>query len=161
MPSFGMGVTARLSPDPRPHDRRRLQRRLLQRRLPERQQRRLPGLVPEQLLRGHPRDHLDLAHRPRPRDRRPASRARCSTPAACVLGHDRQYSQGFALKTAPSIDFFVTRRFFIGGKVDFIWNFHREVCTADGGSKVCLKKDDNDQASVHQMIVGFHLGTTF
>ncbi|MFZ6179896.1 hypothetical protein [Nannocystis pusilla] len=78
-----------------------------------------------------------------------------------VLPYDRQFSQGFALKTAPSIDFFVTQRFFLGGKIDFIWNFHREVCTAEGGNRACFKRDDNDQASVHQMIVGFHLGTTF
>lgn len=78
-----------------------------------------------------------------------------------ALPFDRQYSQGFALKTAPVIDFYLTRRFFLGAKIDFIWNFHREVCTAAGGSKLCQTRDDNDQASVHQMIVGLHLGTTF
>lgn len=78
-----------------------------------------------------------------------------------VLPYDRQFSQGFALKTAPSIDLYITRRFFLGAKVDFIWNFHREVCTTSGSSRACFKKDDNDQASVHQMIVGLHLGTNF
>jgi hypothetical protein len=74
---------------------------------------------------------------------------------------DKYYSQGFALKTAPVIDFFITRQFFVGAKVDFIFNFHKQVCSSSGGNSSCIEKDDNDQASVHQMLVGFHLGATF
>jgi hypothetical protein len=78
-----------------------------------------------------------------------------------VLGFDRQFSQGFALKTAPVVDIYLTRRFFLGAKLDLIWNFHRQVCSAGGGAQVCLTRATTDQASVHQMIVGLHLGTTF
>ena len=81
--------------------------------------------------------------------------------AQTFLG-EKQYSQGFALKTAPVVDFFITRQFFVGAKVDFIFNFHKQVCTqSTDGSRACAIKDDNDQASVHQMLVGFHLGGTF
>lgn len=76
-------------------------------------------------------------------------------------GFDRQFSQGFALKTAPVVDIYLTRRFFLGAKLDLIWNFHRQVCSAEGGTQVCLTRTRTDQASVHQMIVGLHLGTTF
>lgn len=78
-----------------------------------------------------------------------------------VLPYDRQYSQGFALKAAPVVDFFITRQFFIGAKVDFLWNFHNQVCDQSGGSRVCVTRDNRHQASVHQMIVGVHLGGTF
>jgi len=78
-----------------------------------------------------------------------------------TLPYDKQFSQGFAFKTAPVIDLFVTRQFFIGAKVDFLWNFHRQVCADAGGSRVCQTRGSNDQASVHQMIVGVHLGGTF
>lgn len=78
-----------------------------------------------------------------------------------ALTFDRQFSQGFALKTAPVVDIYLTRRFFLGAKLDLIWNFHRQVCVAEGGSQVCLSRATTDQASVHQMIVGLHLGTTF
>lgn len=81
--------------------------------------------------------------------------------ASTLLG-EKQYSQGFALKTAPVIDIFLTRQFFIGAKIDFIFNFHKQVCTqATDGSRACAIKDDSKQASVHQMLVGVHLGGTF
>ena len=76
-------------------------------------------------------------------------------------GAQKVYSQGFALKTAPVIDLYLTRRFFIGAKVDFIFNFHKQVCSSSASSSGCQKLDKNNQASVHQMIVGVHLGTTF
>lgn len=78
-----------------------------------------------------------------------------------ALPYDKQFSQGFALKTAPVIDLYVTRQFFIGAKIDFLWNFHRQVCADAGGTRVCQTRGNNDQASVHQMIVGVHLGGTF
>lgn len=74
----------------------------------------------------------------------------------------KEYSQGFALKLAPVVDFYVTRNVFIGAKVDFIFNFHRQVCREFmGGSRTCFDKSDKNQASVHQMIAGFHIGATF
>lgn len=78
-----------------------------------------------------------------------------------ALPYDKQFSQGFSLKTAPVINLYVTRQFFIGAKIDFLWNFHGEVCTQTGGSRACLRKATDDQASVHQMIVGVNLGGTF
>lgn len=75
--------------------------------------------------------------------------------------YDRQFSQGFALKTAPSASFYLTRRFFLGVKADFLWNFHGKVCQDIGGSRTCRAHADDDQASVHQVIVGLHIGGTF
>jgi hypothetical protein len=74
----------------------------------------------------------------------------------------KTYSQGFALKLAPVVDFFITKRFFIGAKIDFIFNFHKQTCVeSQGGSRVCGEASDYKQASVHQMLVGLHLGSTF
>lgn len=74
----------------------------------------------------------------------------------------RTYSQGFALKAAPVADFFITRRFFLGAKVDFIFNFHKQSCVEySGGSRICGESSEYNQASVHQMLVGFHVGGTF
>lgn len=77
-------------------------------------------------------------------------------------GASKQFSQGFALKLAPVVDFYVTRRVFLGVKVDFIFNFHGQVCTEFAeGSRVCGAKSDTNQASVHQMMAGLHVGATF
>jgi hypothetical protein len=74
----------------------------------------------------------------------------------------KEFSQGFALKTGPSIDFYVTRRMFLGAKIDLIFNFHRQVCRDfAGGNRVCEAKSDEFRASVHQVIAGFHIGGTF
>ena len=80
---------------------------------------------------------------------------------ASALFGDKVYSQGFALKTAPVVDIFITRQFFVGAKVDFIFNFHKQVCSSSGGSSGCKTLEDNNQASVHQMLVGVHVGGTF
>ncbi len=78
------------------------------------------------------------------------------------LALSRTYSQGFALKAAPVVDFFITRQFFIGAKLDFIFNFHKQTCVElQGGNRTCGEASDYKQASVHQMLVGFHLGGTF
>jgi len=75
---------------------------------------------------------------------------------------DRTFSQGFALKTAPVIDFYITRQFFLGAKIDFIFNFHKQSCIEyTGGNRVCGEASDYKQASVHQMLIGLHLGGTF
>lgn len=99
---------------------------------------------------------IDLGLEIAPGWSRQAFKARDNVP---VL--EKQFSQGFALKTAPVIDFYITRSFFIGAKLDLIWNFHRQVCVESGGSRACETRDRSDQASVHQMIFGLHLGGTF
>ncbi len=80
-----------------------------------------------------------------------------------IPGIRKVFSQGFALKTAPVIDIYLTRQLFIGAKIDFIWNLHGEVCYRyDGGAtKKCFGRQATNQASVHQMIVGAHIGGTF
>lgn len=75
---------------------------------------------------------------------------------------ERVSSQGFAMKMAPVIDVFLTHRLFLGAKADFIVNAHSEVCT-DGldQQRVCTRTADTDQAAVHQVIAGFHIGSVF
>lgn len=77
-------------------------------------------------------------------------------------GLTKEYSQGFALKVGPVVDVYITRRVFVGAKVDFIFNFHRQICHQfSDGARSCDPKTDKNQASVHQMIAGFHVGATF
>ncbi len=79
-----------------------------------------------------------------------------------VGGLTKEYSQGFALKLGPVVDIYITKHVFIGAKLDFIFNFHRQICHEfSGSSKSCEPKSDKNQASVHQMIAGFHVGATF
>ncbi len=62
----------------------------------------------------------------------------------------------------PVIDLYVTRHLFIGAKADFIFNFHREVCTdALGEARACVRTQETDQAAVHQVIAGLHVGSVF
>ncbi|MCA9714928.1 MAG: hypothetical protein KC468_09595 [Myxococcales bacterium] len=79
-----------------------------------------------------------------------------------VVSVTKEYSQGFALKTAPVIDIYITRQLFLGAKLDFIWNFHGKVCFQhdEGSTTTCYDREGN-QASVHQMIFGLHIGGTF
>jgi len=75
---------------------------------------------------------------------------------------DRIYSQGFAMKMGPVLDLYLSERFFTGAEADFIFNFHRQVCTdALGEPRVCVLAQESDQAAVHQVIGGFHLGSVF
>ncbi len=74
---------------------------------------------------------------------------------------DKVYSQGFAFKIAPLVDIFVTRRFYIGAKVDIILNAHRRACVVTGDVTNCKDAGSRDVAPVHQLILGVHLGTTF
>lgn len=76
-------------------------------------------------------------------------------------GGDRQYSQGFAFKLAPSVDVFISRRIFVGAKLDMIFNAHTKTCTRIGNTTECVDTGDADLAPVHQMLFGFHLGGTF
>jgi hypothetical protein len=75
---------------------------------------------------------------------------------------DKDYSQGFSFKIAPTIDIFVSRRIFIGAKLDLLLNGHRRVCHEVGDDTACTKDRENrDLAPVHQMVFGLHVGGTF
>jgi hypothetical protein len=74
---------------------------------------------------------------------------------------DKDYSQGFAFKIAPTIDIFVSRRIFIGAKLDLLLNAHAKTCRQRGNQTTCEKTADSDLAPVHQMVFGLHVGGTF
>jgi len=76
-------------------------------------------------------------------------------------GDDKDYSQGFAFLIGPSLDIFVSRNIFLGGKVDFILNAHRTICEERGSSRDCMRSESRHLAPVHQVLFGFHLGGTF
>lgn len=76
-------------------------------------------------------------------------------------GDNREYSQGFSLIIGPTVDIFLTDRFFIGAKVDFLLNAHYRVCTVSDGSTRCAAAGPGDIAPVHQVIYGLHFGGTF
>jgi hypothetical protein len=63
----------------------------------------------------------------------------------------RAYSQGFALRPGASVDFRLGKRFFIGGRVDFILNFHKQLAMTM----------DIRQLPIHQVIGGLHFGANF
>jgi hypothetical protein len=74
----------------------------------------------------------------------------------------KDYSQGFAFKLEPTIDVFVSRRVFVGAKLDLIFNAHGRTCREDAIEVNCTKQSyDTDLAPVHQMIFGLHVGGTF
>lgn len=74
----------------------------------------------------------------------------------------KDYSQGFAFLLSPTIDVFVSRRVFVGAKLDLILNAHGRTCREDATSVVCDKQQrDTDIAPVHQMVFGLHVGGTF
>ncbi len=74
---------------------------------------------------------------------------------------DRDYSQGFSFKIEPTIDIFVTRRMFIGAKLDLLLNAHNKTCREEGDTTTCVATEARDVAPVHQMIFGLHVGGTF
>ena len=74
---------------------------------------------------------------------------------------DRDYSQGFSWVFSPSIDIFVSRRIFVGVKMDLLLNAHTRSCRERGNQTTCLKTRETDLAPVHQTIVGLHVGGTF
>lgn len=74
---------------------------------------------------------------------------------------DKDYSQGFSFKLAPTIDIWVARRVFIGAKVDLLLNGHGKTCRERGNTTTCEKTADSDLAPVHQMVFGLHVGGTF
>jgi len=76
-------------------------------------------------------------------------------------GGDRDYSQGFSFKIEPTIDIFVSRRMFIGAKMDLLLNAHGKTCRETGNTTECVATQNRDVAPVHQMIFGLHVGGTF
>lgn len=74
---------------------------------------------------------------------------------------DKDYSQGLAFKLAPTIDVFVSRRVFVGVKMDLLLNAHGRTCRQRGDNTSCTDTENTDLAPVHQMIFGFHVGGTF
>ena len=74
---------------------------------------------------------------------------------------DRDYSQGFSFKIAPTIDIFVSRRIFIGVKADLLLNGHGKTCRQRGNTSTCEATADSDLAPVHQTVFGLHIGGTF
>lgn len=77
---------------------------------------------------------------------------------------DRDYSQGFALLTGPTVDIFVTEHLFLGGEVDLIFNTQRRACQRREQGTTCFDIGDGDQPSpapTHQLLFGFHIGGTF
>jgi hypothetical protein len=53
------------------------------------------------------------------------------------------------------------RHVFIGGKVDFIFNFHNETCLKTSSMRDCTIGDNFRQTRVHQLIGGVHVGGSF
>lgn len=74
---------------------------------------------------------------------------------------DRDWSQGFSMTVGPTIDLFITQRFFIGAEVDFIFNTQRRVCMERGGTELCQVSPERQVAPTHQALFGLHLGGTF
>jgi len=74
---------------------------------------------------------------------------------------DRDYSQGFSFKLAPTVDIFVSRRVFIGAKLDLLLNGHGKTCRQRGNNTTCDGTAERDLAPVHQMVFGLHVGGTF
>ena len=74
---------------------------------------------------------------------------------------DKDFSRGFAFKFGPVVDIFITRRIFLGAKLDLILNAHRETCLKRGDTTTCSRTSDEDLAGTHQLIFGLHLGGTF
>ncbi len=74
---------------------------------------------------------------------------------------DKDYSQGFAFLLSPTIDVYVSRRVFIGAKMDLILNGHGRTCEQRASTTVCSDTGMTDIAPVHQMLFGLHVGGTF
>ena len=74
---------------------------------------------------------------------------------------DRDWSQGFSMMVGPTIDVFITDRFFLGAEVDFIFNTQRRVCMERGDAQLCANSAERQVAPTHQALFGLHLGGTF
>ena len=64
-----------------------------------------------------------------------------------------------------NLDFFITRQLFLGAYAAINANFHSNICVEEGDTITCVQKKDNvlerDDAAIHQVIAGIHLGGTF
>lgn len=76
-------------------------------------------------------------------------------------GNDRDLSQGFSMLIGPTIDFYVTKHFFLGAEVDFIFNTQKKVCERRDSNTTCTTQPTRKIAPVHQVLFGLHLGATF
>jgi hypothetical protein len=74
---------------------------------------------------------------------------------------NRNYSQGFALRPGLSLDIWLGQRVFIGGKLDAIFNFHKETCLKTSSMRDCSIGERARETRVHQLIGGVHVGGTF
>jgi hypothetical protein len=75
---------------------------------------------------------------------------------------DRDFSQGFAMLIGPTLDVYLTNRFFLGAEVDFIFNTQKDICVRRDGDTRCF--DDGEEAAItptHQALFGLHMGWTF
>lgn len=75
--------------------------------------------------------------------------------------NDRDWTQGFSMMVGPTIDVFITDRFFLGAEVDFIFNTQRNLCIERGDSQQCVNDPERPLAPTHQALFGLHLGGTF
>ena len=74
---------------------------------------------------------------------------------------DKSYTQGFSFLISPSIDIWVSKRIFLGAKLDLLLNGHGKTCHQVGNTTQCFKTNNSDLAPVHQMVFGLHFGGTF
>ncbi|MFO7562522.1 MAG: hypothetical protein R6X02_07750 [Enhygromyxa sp.] len=81
--------------------------------------------------------------------------------AAAGGRRDRDYSQGFALRPGASIDFRLGRHLFVGGRIDFLINFHNRLCSIQGDQRDCSRELDIRQLPIHQVLAGVHIGANF
>jgi hypothetical protein len=73
----------------------------------------------------------------------------------------RRYSQGFALRPGLSLDIWVSRRLFVGAKLDFIFNFHSEICHKSSTTHECRDFRYSSDTRVHQLMGGVQVGGSF
>lgn len=76
-------------------------------------------------------------------------------------GNGRDYSQGFALRPGASVDFRLGKHLFVGGRIDFLFNFHRRLCSIRGDERNCSGELNIPQLPIHQVIAGVHIGANF
>jgi hypothetical protein len=72
----------------------------------------------------------------------------------------RQLSHGFALRPGLSLDFRLGKRLFVGGRLDFLLDFHSRFCTK-ANERMCGNQPTVPQLPVHQVIGGVHFGANF
>lgn len=76
-------------------------------------------------------------------------------------GTGRVVSQGFSFLVGPTVDLYVTRRVFLGGEVDFIFNTQKKVCEHHDSATTCTTDPERRITPTHQVLFGLHMGMTF